>query len=202
MNVTCDFEEWSVLGCVNLEEFQLDRVRIGRLRIEAACSRAERVVLRGEQVENRRDGSLLSPARFGYAKGRSELLSLLRDEELLALIRRRSGLNGLVPVGCAYNHYDLGDFIGVHRDTIKATVTVTLALSEGLVPMGWAPELRKVSNLQVCEFIGEAGHLPVAGGTLEHSSEHLVAFDGYNVPHWRTAVLSTGTLATMSYYDL
>jgi hypothetical protein len=151
-----------------------------------------------------RDGSFCSPARFRSHKGGPAFQSVLRSRDVLGAIREATELPRLVPVRCGYNFYGPGDFLGPHRDSIKATVTVLIGLTDNLDRMGWAPQHRRSSNDDVVALISDDnlfGALSEDGMPIVRRSAQ--AFDGYNIPHWRTPFTSDlGILGTFCYFDL
>ncbi|MGQ4616395.1 hypothetical protein [Nocardia sp. R7R-8] len=155
-------------------------------------------------VQTFRDGSFCSPAHFSSHKGGPAFQSVLRSREVLTAIREATELPRLVPVRCGYNFYRPGDFLGPHRDSIKATVTVLIGLTDNLDQMGWAPEHRHSSNDEVVAMISDDNlfdSLPEKGMPIARRSAQ--AFDGYNIPHWRTPFNSDlGILGTFCYFDL
>jgi hypothetical protein len=152
-----------------------------------------------------RDGSFASPCHFGGHAGGAMLLAVLRSAEMLDLARSLAGMPRLIPVRCHYNFYNRGDYIGVHRDSVKSTVTFTFALTDNVPPMGWAPKLRESNNHELAQFVDDNGHLPEPGAAAELPVKFrgMTAFDGYNVPHWRnTFDDDLGILGTLSFFEL
>ncbi|NNH68749.1 hypothetical protein HLB23_02450 [Nocardia uniformis] len=151
-----------------------------------------------------RDGSFCSPARFSSHKGGPVFRSVMQSREVLAAVREATQLPRLVPVRCGYNFYRRGDFLGPHRDSVKATVTVLVGLTDNLGQMGWAPDHRQSTNDDVITMISEEDlfvSLPSQGMPITHRSAQ--AFDGYNIPHWRMPFdHELGILGTFCYFDL
>ncbi|MFG2668878.1 hypothetical protein ACGFY6_32150 [Streptomyces sp. NPDC048387] len=71
------------------------------------------------------------------------LEALAYDKALLMALREATGIPHPIPRGGAVVLDEVGDFQGLHRDSVKSAVTVAVALSEDLPPMGWAPGLVK-----------------------------------------------------------
>jgi hypothetical protein len=172
---------------------------------------AESKALRGEASESgftntasHRDGSFCTPSQYLSVPGGPMLTAVSRNAELLALIREATELPRLIPVRCGYNYYRVGDYMGLHRDSVKATVTVTFALTEGLPPMGWAPDLADATGDDLAALVQRESYFP-DGAEREVPFCQLSAFDGYNIPHWRPLVDSpeaAGVLGTFCYFDL
>ncbi|MFE2684451.1 hypothetical protein [Streptomyces mirabilis] len=173
---------------------------------------AEAKALRGEASESgftntaaHRDGSFCTPSRYLSVKGGPMLTAVSRDTELLALVREATALPRLIPVRCGYNYYRPGDYMGLHRDSVKATITVTFALSEGLPPMGWAPDLADTGGDDLAALVQREGCFPDGFAEREVPFCQLSAFDGYNIPHWRPLVTGpeqAGVLGTFCFFNL
>ncbi|MER8104568.1 hypothetical protein [Kitasatospora sp. NPDC094016] len=160
-----------------------------------------------EEATAHRDGSFASPVHCGFLPAGPELERLAYDKQLLAALRVATGLSRLVPRGGAVVVYHEGDFQGLHTDTVKATATVGLALTNGLPAMGWAPGLRDAHPDRLAEVIAEHGLFPEGDGFTElahpYADGSVRAFAGYNVPHWRRRHPGQlDFLATLSYMDL
>ncbi len=155
-------------------------------------------------VASHRDGSFSSPSRYAGHRGGPVFQAVLRSRDLLEDVRHRTGLSRLIPVRCGFNYYRQGDYMGLHRDSVKATVTICFGITSNLGSMWWAPELRRTSNDKLGELIAQEGIFPVdAGAAFEVGQRELRAFDGYNVPHWRNPFAHDfGILANLCYFDL
>jgi hypothetical protein len=151
-----------------------------------------------------RDGSICSPSKYAHHRGGPTFQSVLRSRELLETIRAETGLTRLIPVRCGYNYYRRGDFMGPHRDSIKATVTLSFGLTDNLGAMGWAPDLRHSPNTKVANLIDETGLFPPdRSDGMKIPYRSINAFDGYNIPHWRTPFEhDLGILGNFCYFDL
>jgi hypothetical protein len=173
---------------------------------------AESKTLRGKASQSgftntasHRDGSFCTPSRYLSVQGGPVLTAVSRNEQLVAQVREATGLARLIPVRCGYNYYRPGDFMGLHRDSVKATLTVTFALSEGLPSMGWAPGLADAGSDELAALVERAGPYPDGFGEREVPFCQLSAFDGYNIPHWRPPVTGpeqAGVLGTFCFFDL
>lgn len=174
--------------------------------LEAEASKLyEDAVLDGfSTTEECRDGSFRSPSRYASHRGGPAFQSVLRSRDFLETVRAATGLNRLIPVRCGYNYYRPGDFMAPHRDSIKATVTLSFGLTDNLGQMGWAPELRGAPNSQVAKLVAETAPLPPErpdGMNVPHRS--IAAFDGYNIPHWRNLFEhELGVLGNFCYFEL
>jgi len=195
--------EWEERGCVELgtafEEKIWDSLvsEAGMLLVEAT---------RNEFTTTGplRDGSFRSPSGYSHHRGGAVFQSILRSREMLMMVRETTGLPRLVPVRCGFNFYRPGDFLGLHRDSVKATVTLTFGLTDNLGTMGWAPDLRHSSNDAVAKLIAKDDLFPKsrkAGMKIPYRS--IDAFDGYNIPHWREPFeFDLGILGNFCYFDL
>ncbi|MEU8436762.1 hypothetical protein AB0F18_28415 [Streptomyces sp. NPDC029216] len=98
------------------------------------------------------------------------LETLAYDKTLLMALREATGIPRRIPRSGAVVLYKEGDFQGLHTDSVKSTVTVALALSTDLPPMGWAPDLMGPFPDRLGEVVGEHGVFPDGQGftTLAH----------------------------------
>lgn len=197
-----DVQAWEELGYVDVP-CAIDLEYWERLTVEANTLRHDAIMLSHLKISALRDGSLRSATHYRLIAGGSELVGLLRSRELLLKVRRLTGISTLVPVRCGFNYYECGDYIGIHRDAIRSTVTVTFALTPNIGPMNWLPALRRESNDIVADFIVQNGPTPARGSELAVGYRALRAFDGYNIPHWRRPFTGQlGILASLSFFDL
>jgi len=176
-----------------------------RLIAESKRQRGEATPSGFTNTASHRDGSFCTPSRYLSVQGGPVLTAVSRNETLMALVRETTGLPRLIPVRCGFNYYRPEDFMGLHRDSVKATVTVTFALTEGLPPMGWAPALAEAGSAELAELVEHAGAYPDGFEEREVPFCQLSAFDGYNIPHWRPPVTGpqeAGVLGTFCYFDL
>lgn len=159
-----------------------------------------------EHTAAHRDGSFASPVHCGFVPPGPVLEALAYDKALLIALREATGIPRLIPRGGAVVLYKEGDFQGLHTDSVKSTVTVGIALTDDLPPMGWAPGLLGAFPNKLGEVVAEAGMFPEGNGftTLAHpyGDGSVRAFAGYHVPHWRPPMKSFGLLVTMSFMDL
>jgi hypothetical protein len=150
-----------------------------------------------------RDGSFATAARMAFHPGGRALDALHGSADTIAAVREATGRTRLIPYQCSYNYYRPGDYLGVHRDSIKATITCTFGLTANLGVMGFAPALRDTGNDDLERLVAEVGLIP--GGFDELPVEHRVVrgFYGYDVPHWRRPFEhELGILGTFSYFDM
>lgn len=160
------------------------------------------------QASGARDGSFAAPVHCALLPAGELMQRLAFDKQLLVKLRQATGLPRLVPRGGSVVVYREGDFQGVHTDTVKATVTVATALTEGLQPMGWSPRMRDAMPDDLAKLVAEKGIFPVGEEFEElhhpHMDGSLRAFAGYSIPHWRKPhpTSELGLLATFSYMDL
>ncbi|RLU86242.1 hypothetical protein CTZ27_25010 [Streptomyces griseocarneus] len=197
---------WDENGTVLLHD-ALDRSRFEALVAEAHERLDLAVPHERDETSAHRDGSFAAPFHCGFIPAGPLLEQLAFDKELWAKMRAATGIPRLTPRGGAVVIYRKGDFQGLHFDSVRASVTVGVALTEGLPAMGWAPTLRDALPDMLAKVVAERGLFPEGEEftTLEHSCGDgtLRAFAGYNVPHWRTPYAGElGLLATFSYMDL
>jgi hypothetical protein len=186
-----------------LIEGVLDDRSFNDLKTEAMALHPSAIERGIDHIINRRDGSFASPSRFAVHSGGDALGRLLKSRDLLEVVRARSGIGRLVPVRCGYNYYRHGDFMGVHRDEVRATVTLTFGLTSNLGFTAYLPELRRGGNKELLSFVQERGSLPVNGSEMPIRDRMINAFDGYNIPHWRMPFqYDLGILANMIYFEL
>ncbi|WP_331720114.1 hypothetical protein OG762_51700 (plasmid) [Streptomyces sp. NBC_01136] len=153
-----------------------------------------------------RDGSFATPVHCGFIPPGPVLEQLAYDKPLLMALREATGIPRLIPRGGAVVLYRQGDFQGLHTDSSKSTVTVGIALTPDLPPMGWAPHLHHPDDRQLADVVAEFGIFPEGEPftTLPHpyNDGSVRAFAGYHFAHWRPRVTVPGLLVTMSFMDL
>lgn len=198
---TLNKNSWTADGVVALKDY-LDRSAILELQTEAAELEKFAIEHSIERVEERRDGSFATPSRFRVHRGGTRLTALHRNMDLLQLVREATGLDRLVPVRCSYNFYAPEHFMGVHRDEIRATVTATFSLTNGLPPTQFIPESRTWDSAELVRFVAEEGHLPAEGTDMGLPVGTVNLFDGYNLAHWRPPVEQNAILANLVYFRL
>lgn len=205
---TTDQVTWQEHGLVRVAEGFLTAARF-----EALVAEGEQAVQRSEPYERaetsgHRDGSFAAPARCQMAAGGPVLEGLLYDKAVLLVLRELTGIARLVPFGCAYVTYHRGDFQGLHTDDVKSTLTMGIALTDNLAPMGWAPSLRAVHPDVLADVVTEYGLFPE--GEQFEALKHpygpgvLQGWAGYDIPHWRPPHSDDrpARLLTLSYLDL
>lgn len=196
---------WDALGTVLVPDV-LEPALFEQIVVEAN----ERISLATPHIHEHtaahRDGSFASPVHCAFIEPGPALLSLAFDKQFLVALRDATGIPRLVPRGGAVVLYEEGDFQGIHLDSVKSTVTVSIALTETLGPMGWAPHLRNAFGDQLGKVVADHGMFPSGGEftTLDHpfADGSVRAFAGYHVPHWRPPAKERAMLATMSFMDL
>jgi hypothetical protein len=195
-------EAWTDLGMVDLTDFGSTEMWDG-LAAEAFACEPEAKPRKFERVESYRDGSLASPQRCRSHPGGKAILDLSRSRELLEMARQLTGLSRLVPTRYGYKYYREGDFMALHRDAVRCSVTFTFALTDNLGSMNWAPRMRGSSNEELSATIATDGMFPSWGEELPVAYRGLKGFDGYNIPHWRQPFEhDLGILGTVCYFDL
>ncbi|MGW3200068.1 hypothetical protein ACWDBD_36990 [Streptomyces sp. NPDC001118] len=199
-------DAWEATGTVVIPDV-LDIGRFDAIVAEAKASLPEAVPHVHEHTAAHRDGSFASPVHCAFAPGGELLQGLAFDRTLLARVREATGIPRLIPRGGAVVVYRRGDFQGLHTDSVKTTVTLGIALTEGLPPMGWAPHLHNEHPDQLAEVVAEHGIFPVGEPftTLRHPYRDgsVRVFAGYAVPHWRPPLeRDEELLLTLEYLDL
>ncbi|MET7422129.1 hypothetical protein [Dactylosporangium sp. NPDC005555] len=175
-----------------------------RLTVEAEALQPTAAPGGFTNVAAHHDGSFCSPSRFRSCRGGPALTGVLRDLTLLHLVREVTGLPRLIPVRSGWVFYRSGDYMGVHRDSVKATVTISFTVTGALGPMSWAPSLRTVGNDVLGRLVAEYGPFPADGfEAFEVPVRGLRGFDGYNTPHYRAPFEGeVGILGNFCYFDL
>ncbi|HEV2886138.1 MAG TPA: hypothetical protein VGX49_04445 [Jatrophihabitans sp.] len=150
-------------------------------------------------VENQ-DGSLTTDTRFNFHSAGRVLQAIHHSPTLLATLRACTGLDDLRPARAGYNFYRSGDYLGIHRDARLAAVTVVVDLCGSLSAMQWSPRLAEATNAALLELVRQEGVFPTGHPSLPVPHDHLRAFDGRTVPHWRPPFEGElGMLATCSF---
>jgi hypothetical protein len=129
---------------------------------------------------------------------------LATGPRLVAAARAATGHTTLVPARYGYKYYRPGDFMAVHRDSVKCHgITISFPLSDSLGPMGWLPKQREATSEHVAAAVG-AELFPTDGQALPLGHGLFTGFDGYNIPHWRPPYTgdAVGILGTICYLAL
>jgi hypothetical protein len=194
---------WQTDRCVAIDNV-LDDATWDGLLAEANEAESSASSAGIDRIAARRDGSFVTYSRFRSQPGGPIMKAVLRSREVLGALREATGLPRLIPVRCGYNYYRPGDFLGLHRDEVKATVTVLLGLTDNLGHTTWAPTLRKATSEDLLELVRSEGTMPDRVGVeLPVRHRGLQAFDGYNTPHWRQPFGGElGILGQLVYFDL
>ncbi|MGW1411751.1 hypothetical protein [Streptomyces sp. NPDC002403] len=196
-------EEWNSGGFFIVDGGIVEDSVWDDLAQEAASCMNDAIEVGVKDTVIRRDGSFASPSRYSVHRGGPIFQELLRSRDLLKEVRTRSGLGRLVPARCGYNYYRAGDYMGVHRDEIRATVTLTFGLTDNLGATAWVPEMRTATSSELLTFTQENGTLPEVKSEMQIVSRKINAFDGYNIPHWRMPFEhDLGILANLIYFEL
>lgn len=195
--------EWGNSGHLRLDSL-LDISNWEALECEARKLYEEAIESCNEKAVIFRDGSFRSRSKFAVRGGGPVFQSILRSREVLLAVREATELPRLIPVRCGYNYYRDGDFMGPHRDDVKASVTLTLGLTDNLGTMNWAPDLRHASNEEALALVDDDSLFPPnRRDGIQIGYRAVNAFDGFNIPHWRTPFASDfGILGTFCYFDL
>jgi hypothetical protein len=173
---------------------------IQALRSEAYVLRDQATLFTSSGLVENPDGSLTTDTRFSFCPAGRILRTLHRSSTLLATLRAGTGLADLRPARAGYNFYRRGDHLGIHRDAKLAAVTVVVDLCASLPAMRWSPLHAHTANSALLRLVREEGVFPADHPTLPVPSDHLRAFDGRTVPHWRPPFEGElGMLATCSF---
>lgn len=196
---------WEATGIVDLSEASkfISAHKWSKLVEEAHECEPEAQARGFSRIEGYRDGTFASPQRCRAHPGSTEILELSRSRQLLALVREKTNMPRLVPTRYGYKYYREGDYMGLHRDGVRCSITITFALTENLGTMNCLPTLRHASNRELEKLIDQAGLFPDQGEVLPVSHCAMKGFDGYNIPHWRLPFEhELGILGTICYFDL
>lgn len=170
------------------------------LYAEALAMRGQSALFTSSRPVKNQDGSVTSDSRFSYCSGGRVLEAIHRSPTLLAALRTCTGAPGLRPNQAGYNFYRSGDYLGIHRDAQRAAVTLVVDLRGDLPAMRWSPRHAGVTTGAVLDLARTEGIFPAGHAELPVPHDHLRAFDGHNVPHWRPPFEGTlGVLATFSF---
>lgn len=149
-----------------------------------------------------RDGSITAPQRCRAHPGGPALAALARGPDVLELAREATGQPGLIPVRHGLKLYTHGDFMALHRDEVKCTLTISFGLIGDLGRMGWLPELRAADTATVLAYAEQHGPFPDTAH-LPIPYRQLQGFDGWGIPHHRPPFEHDfGVLGTFCYFAL
>ncbi|HEX5493805.1 MAG TPA: hypothetical protein VFX70_04435 [Mycobacteriales bacterium] len=151
-----------------------------------------------------REGGLSSAQRCRAHRAGPALKAMAHDRSLIDIVRTALRSDIIVPTRMGYKYYRAGDFMAAHRDDFKCTVTLSIAVTDNLGIMGWLPELRGLSNSALIEELSQRGDFPQTSSTMPLTQGTVMAFDGFNIPHWRSPFETEdlGILATICYFAL
>jgi hypothetical protein len=198
-------DQWRQRGSVLLPE---DLVPAGEWEEIAAEARAcvpdafARVNER-EGLHAVRDGSITSPQRCRAHPGGPALKRLAESPRVLELARAATGEANLVPVRCGLKIYGPGDFMALHRDDVRCSITFSTGVIGDLGTMGWVPSLRAADSTSVLEYAAQHGLFPDSEEPLPIPYRRLQGFDGWGIPHHRPPFEHDfGVLGTFCYFAL
>ncbi|MFH8701978.1 hypothetical protein [Streptomyces chartreusis] len=150
-----------------------------------------------------RDGTMQSPQRCGAHSGGPALKALATGRLLREIAAESTGSTTLVPVRFGYKYYSSGDFLGIHRDNIRCTITFTFGLTDNLGEMGWLRGCRDMNNDELREHLKSSGLFPETSEAMPVNEREMRGFDGHNIPHWRVPFEGElGILGTVCFFDL
>lgn len=149
-----------------------------------------------------RDGSITAPQRCRAHPGGEALAALARSREIVELAREATGHPGLIPVRHGLKFYRAGDFMALHRDEVRCSLTISFGLVGDLGCMGWLPELRAADTTTVLAHAERHGPFPDTA-YLPIPYRQLQGFDGWGIPHHRPPFEHDfGVLGTFCYFAL
>jgi hypothetical protein len=196
---TTGFQE---TGLVDLSDFGTPEMWESIIQEAMACEPDAKPRIY-DTVKSFREGSLSSPCRARGHSGGEALIGLSRNRDFIMRVREATGFERLVPTNLGYQYYRQGDFLGLHRDTVRCTVTVTFGLTQNMGHMYWLPALRDAGNDELVSLIERCGLFPEGGEAVPVEFCKMKAFDGYSIPHWRPAFEhELGILGTICFFDL
>jgi hypothetical protein len=150
-----------------------------------------------------RDGTITSPQRCRAHEAGRALRDLALSPVLISVVSEALGAEALLPARFGFKYYTAGDFMAVHRDDVKCSVTISFGITENMREMGWLPKMRQLSSQEVADELNGQGMFPGQGEQVTIGYRSLLAFDGYNIPHWRPPFEDTiGILGTICYFKV
>jgi len=198
-------DQWRSNGAVLLPEDLVAAAEWEEIAAEAqACApdAFDRVNER-EGLQPQRNGSITSPQRCRAHPGGPALKALATSARVLDLAREATGEASLVPVRWGLKLYEPGDFMALHRDDVRCTITLSTGLIGDLGVMGWVPSLRAADSTTVVEYAEQHGLHPDEEEPLPIPYRQLQGFDGWAIPHHRPPFEHDfGVLATLCYCAL
>ena len=170
------------------------------LRAEALALRDQAALFTSSGLTENPDGSLTTDTRFSFHPAGPVLQAIHQSPALLTALRACTGLDDLRPARSGYNFYRSADHLGLHRDARLAAVTLVADLCGNLPAMRWSPRHARAANAALRELVRAEGVFPAGHPSLPVPHDHLRAFDGRSVPHWRPPFEGElGVLATCSF---
>ncbi|MDG5807915.1 hypothetical protein P9869_35765 [Streptomyces ossamyceticus] len=198
-------DQWRTTGAVLLPADLVTAGEWEEIAAEAqACAKDafDRVNDR-EGLHPRRDGSITSPQRCRAHPGGPALKALATSARVLDLAREATGEASVVPVRWGLKVYGPGDFMALHRDDVRCSVTFSTGLIGDLGVMGWVPSLRAADSTTVIEYAARHGLFPDEEAPLPIPHRQLQGFDGWGIPHHRPPFEHDfGVLGTFCYCAL
>lgn len=198
-------QEWLDRGSASLPDGMVDKAWWGELIAESERLAPQAVRSCDERPGIRfyRDGTMQSAQRCGSHSGGSSLRRLVQYKPLREFASEVTGSNSLVPIRYGYKYYANGDFLGVHRDNIRCTITFTFGLTDNLDGMGWLPQCRAMDNDEMRSCLRDGELFPSATDELPVEIYEIRCFDGHNIPHWRRPFENRlGVIGTICFFDL
>ncbi|MGW4815198.1 hypothetical protein ACWEPB_26635 [Kitasatospora cineracea] len=197
--------DWEEKGAV-----ELPADAVSGSQWDELCDEASRLFAQARRaVDDRpghrfyRDGTMQSAQQCGAHAGGPVLKSFAMGGMLREIAAEATGGTRLVPARFGYKYYAPGDFLGIHRDTIRCTITFTFGLTGNLGSMGWLPACRDMDNEALRSHIEKAGLFPDVADFMPVEERKIRGFDGHNIPHWRVPFgEGLGILGTVCFFDL
>jgi hypothetical protein len=176
-----------------------------QLESEAEDCHAQAREIRQSATVVYRDGSFTSGCRFLAYENPPGLRQVLCSAQLLDTVQAVTELKHGIPVNCAYRFYRPGDYVSLHRDNCKATVTVLIGLSQACARFALSPGMRDPGSSVLAELPGAKPHEhPGMDVTFTVRAAELWALDGHDIPY--SVRLPAGStpvvIATLSYFGL
>ncbi|WP_328868688.1 hypothetical protein OHT76_00405 [Streptomyces sp. NBC_00287] len=149
-----------------------------------------------------RDGSITSPQRCTVHPGSGALLALAQSKALAEVAAEATGAQSMTAIRFGFKYYQPSDYMHVHRDDGKCSITFSAALTPGLGAMGWLPRLRWLTTEEVVERLGDTPYPDGEAFPVQYRA--LTGFDGARIPHWRAPLDSHSreVLVTVCFTDL
>ena len=153
----------------------------------------------GDYYQVNADGSISSPRKLTTASAGPVLEAIHRDPERLSLLEQPAG-GHLSPTLCAYIYYAPGDYIGLHKDGHRCSLTLITSIDGPLAPLVVHPALAGNEPDELVELSRAHAGMPPGGvRTVVPADGAFLMLRGSAIPHHRPASLDHCTIATLCY---